>query len=226
MDGRPLLPGRRSQHHTSHLPCTSCRCPAAARRWGRRTCRKAPSGTAGTGGSSPRCPPHTACGLEETGQGEKVPEQGPRPPMPRQPQGVPLPNRHPPGASGITMLPHPTSPPTPTVPGHQPANSSHSSQPPSRPRCGHCPAPAPNLLQEALISFRAPQRTPPPGRPPSGFPGRISAPACTVMMGTPATAPTLALQGGGGQPGCFPAHPRTLHISLCSSKRSPFPPLA
>lgn len=133
--GRPLLPGRRSQRHASHLPCTSCRCPAAARRWGRRRCRKAPSGTAGRGGSSPRCPPHTACGLGETGQGgRKFQNRAPRPPMPWEPQCVPLPNRHPPGASGVTTAPHPTSPLTPTTPGHQPPPT-----PPISPSLPHGP---------------------------------------------------------------------------------------
>ena len=49
-------------------------CPEAAHLWGRRRHRRAPAGTAGTDGSSRRCPPHTACGLWETGPGDTVPE--------------------------------------------------------------------------------------------------------------------------------------------------------
>lgn len=59
----------------AHLPCTSGRCPEAAHQWGRHTRRRAPSGTAGTGGSSRRCSPHIACGLGRQGRREKVPER-------------------------------------------------------------------------------------------------------------------------------------------------------
>lgn len=63
----------------AHLPCTSGRCPAAARQWGRRTRSKAPSETAGTGGSSRHCPPHTGCGLGTTGQVGEGSRKGPGP---------------------------------------------------------------------------------------------------------------------------------------------------
>ena len=63
-----------SRASLAHLPCTSGRCPEAAHLWGRRRHRRAPAGTAGTDGSSRRCPPHTACGLWETGPGDTVPE--------------------------------------------------------------------------------------------------------------------------------------------------------
>lgn len=72
-DGRRPLCRAAQPAPASHLPCTSGRCPEAARPWGRRTCRRAPSGTAGTGGSSHHCPPRTAWGLGKQGGVRGVP---------------------------------------------------------------------------------------------------------------------------------------------------------
>lgn len=102
----------------------------------------------------------------------------------------PFPNkRHPtcssPRSPSLSLCSHAILTRHPNPPRQMGCNLPSFSQPPSRPRCGHTPAlsPGPDLPQVALISFRAPQRTPPPRRPPSAFSGGISGPAHAVMAG-------------------------------------------
>ena len=113
----------------AHLPCTSGRRPEAAHQWGRRTRRRAPSGTAGIGASSRRCSPRIACGLGKQGRSEKVPERAldtharhsrcGRPPRPA-PSSRPPTTRNP-----IFFFRAPRRPPplrrlTPALPGRTP----------------------------------------------------------------------------------------------------------
>lgn len=218
--GRPLLPGRRSQRHASHLPCTSCRCPAAARRWGRRTCRKAPAGTAGRGGSSPRCPPHTACGLGETGQGERKFRN--RAPTSHALGGPVCPSAQSPSSRGIGGH-HGTPshlPADPTTPGHQPRQLL-----PFLPASLTAQVWATSRPQSSTRGPRLPQG---PTKDTSSREATLSLPwqdlrTCLYGHGGDPWNRPYTSPAGGPQPGRFPAHPCTLHVSLCSSKHPLFP---